>query len=590
MAINFLDTITVNSGTGSASTIIATGVRPVTITGGAIGSVAIGGSSGGWATGYLFTGYSGTNRGGFGAFGGGDSLTYYYIGDAYNDTTMVVQQNAGNVGIGTTSQTAKLDVNGDTIVRGNVGINGATSIDSPLDIAAASTGNNALFQKWYYSPNAETYNLQLKQTVTAGVVRYNFSMVNNSTAYNDVLVLDRGNVGIGTTSPSDGDLTIGTPKLHVAVGGTSGTFNLAARFQSTTSDADNTGTSILINSSNDRGLLIKAGRKDGDREVAYFDVVTSVGNTTNMLTMGKFSSAYNVGIGTNTPSQKLTVAGTIMSTATSNPTLILQDTTHSDITIKGDSGTFSVSNANVGQNITMLYNGSVGIGTTSPSAKLHVTGGYLRLEGVGCGIQMPDTSGNPLLAITTDQNTFAGCNIVNGWGNSSNTGVGVGTTRSDGTAFQVKTGVTLSAGLATNSGTQRLIVYGSGGTKLTKSLGVGTSNPSNTTGRIDASNDIVAYSSSDIRLKDNIKSIDKALDKVNKIQGIEFDWIEKEEVHGNSGHDVCVIAQEIEKVLPEVVDTRDNGYKAVKYEKLVPLLIEAIKDLSKQVDGLKRLI
>ena len=133
-------------------------------------------------------------------------------------------------------------------------------------------------------------------------------------------------------------------------------------------------------------------------------------------------------------------------------------------------------------------------------------------------------------------------------------------------------------------------VYGSGGTKLTKSLGVGTSNTSNTTGRIDASNDIVAYSSSDIRLKDNIKSIDKALDKVNKIQGIEFDWIEKEEVHGNSGHDVGVIAQEIEKVLPEVVDTRDNGYKAVKYEKLVPLLIEAIKDLSKQVDGLKRLI
>lgn len=233
--------------------------------------------------------------------------------------------------------------------------------------------------------------------------------------------------------------------------------------------------------------------------------------------------------------------------------------------------------------------GNVGIGTTSPSAKLHVSSGYLKVEGIGCGIQMPDTSGNPLFAITTDQNTFAGCNIVNGWANSSNTGVGVGTTRSDGTAFQVRTGITLSSGIATNSGTQRLVVNGNGGTKITKSLGVGA-NASTTTGRIDASNDIVAYSSSDIRLKDNIKSIDKALDKVNKIQGIEFDWVEKEEVHGNSGHDVGVIAQEIEKVLPEVVDTRDNGYKAVKYEKLVPLLIEAIKDLSRQVDGLKRLI
>ena len=122
------------------------------------------------------------------------------------------------------------------------------------------------------------------------------------------------------------------------------------------------------------------------------------------------------------------------------------------------------------------------------------------------------------------------------------------------------------------------------------SIAVGNISNSATDGRIDASNDIVAYSTSDIRLKDNIKSIDKALDKVNSIQGIEFDWIEKEEVHGNSGHDVGVIAQEIEKILPDVVTTRDNGYKAVKYEKIVPLLIEAIKDLSKQVDGLKRLI
>ena len=122
------------------------------------------------------------------------------------------------------------------------------------------------------------------------------------------------------------------------------------------------------------------------------------------------------------------------------------------------------------------------------------------------------------------------------------------------------------------------------------SLAVGNISNSATDGRIDASNDIVAYSTSDIRLKDNIKKIDKALDKVNSIQGIEFDWVEKEEVHGNSGHDIGVIAQEIEKVLPDVVTTRDNGYKAVKYEKIVPLLIEAIKDLSKQVEDLKRLI
>ena len=52
----------------------------------------------------------------------------------------------------------------------------------------------------------------------------------------------------------------------------------------------------------------------------------------------------------------------------------------------------------------------------------------------------------------------------------------------------------------------------------------------------------------------------------------------------DSGEDVGVIAQEIESVLPQIVKTRDNGYKAVQYEKLVPLLIEAIKDLNNKLN------
>ena len=58
-------------------------------------------------------------------------------------------------------------------------------------------------------------------------------------------------------------------------------------------------------------------------------------------------------------------------------------------------------------------------------------------------------------------------------------------------------------------------------------------------------------------------------------------------IHGNEGHDVGVLAQELEKVLPEVVTTRDNGYKAVKYEKIIPLLVEAIKELQAEVQELK---
>jgi hypothetical protein len=58
-------------------------------------------------------------------------------------------------------------------------------------------------------------------------------------------------------------------------------------------------------------------------------------------------------------------------------------------------------------------------------------------------------------------------------------------------------------------------------------------------------------------------------------------------IHENEGHDIGVIAQEIEKIFPEVVTTRDNGYKAVKYEKLVAFLIQAIKELKTEVDNLK---
>ena len=103
-------------------------------------------------------------------------------------------------------------------------------------------------------------------------------------------------------------------------------------------------------------------------------------------------------------------------------------------------------------------------------------------------------------------------------------------------------------------------------------------------GLISASGDIIAFASSDERLKDNITPIDGALDKVNQIGGYGFDWNDNSE---HSGHDVGVIAQEIEKVLPELVVDRKDGYKAVRYDKIVALLINAIKEQQLQIDELK---
>jgi hypothetical protein len=108
------------------------------------------------------------------------------------------------------------------------------------------------------------------------------------------------------------------------------------------------------------------------------------------------------------------------------------------------------------------------------------------------------------------------------------------------------------------------------------------------TGTLSSNGDVIAYASSDKRLKDNITPISNALDKVNSIGGYEFDWNNKQETY--EGHDVGIIAQEVENVLPEVVTTREDGYKAVKYEKIVPLLIEAIKEQQKQINELKDII
>lgn len=125
------------------------------------------------------------------------------------------------------------------------------------------------------------------------------------------------------------------------------------------------------------------------------------------------------------------------------------------------------------------------------------------------------------------------------------------------------------------------------------SLGVGTA-ASGTAGEIRANNNITAYYSSDASLKENVKPIEHALDKLMSINGVEFDWTEDYiNRHGGEDnyfvrrHDVGVIAQEIEKVLPEVVATRGDGTKAVKYDRIVALLIEAIKELKAEVDCLK---
>jgi hypothetical protein len=210
-------------------------------------------------------------------------------------------------------------------------------------------------------------------------------------------------------------------------------------------------------------------------------------------------------------------------------------------------------------------------GVISSSAQLTTTfdSRYLNTGGDGvvsgsAQIDVASTTGDIALGTRTSGNYVA--TITAGTGVSS-----TGATTGEGIAHTISIG----QAVATSSNVQF------------NSLGVGMA-ASATAGRIDATNDVVAFSSSDIRFKENIKPIENAIDKIRKISGNTYDWKEENKIeHGYEGNDVGVIAQEIEAVLPQLVQTRESGYKAVKYDKLVALLIEGIKEQQLQIEQLR---
>jgi len=188
------------------------------------------------------------------------------------------------------------------------------------------------------------------------------------------------------------------------------------------------------------------------------------------------------------------------------------------------------------------------------SATGNITGNYF----VGNGSQLTGLSGSSITNGTSNVSVVA---------SGGNVSVGVG-----GTANII---------LATTTGSR------------TTSLGVGTA-PSGTTGEIRATNDIIAFYSSDRKLKENIQDIPDALDKVLAIGGKTFDWTDDYIAkHGGADgyfvkkSDFGVIAQDVQAVFPQAVRTREDGTLAVDYEKLVALAFAAIVELKQEIASLK---
>ena len=173
---------------------------------------------------------------------------------------------------------------------------------------------------------------------------------------------------------------------------------------------------------------------------------------------------------------------------------------------------------------------------------------------------------------------------------SSNTIIGGSTTTSDlflqSTSGTGSTGADIHFLVGNNGATEALTILNNG------NVGIGTSSPSeklDVTGNIKATGTITP---SDERFKKNIEPLKNNLQKLLMLNGVSYYW--KQNEFSNRGftnqQQIGFIAQDVEKVFPQVVHTGNDGYKGLDYAKLIPVLAEAIKEQQKEIEALKKMI
>ncbi len=273
---------------------------------------------------------------------------------------------SGNVGIGTTNPIKKLQVNGSILVKNN---SGYTQYDGQGNVATLLN----------LTPNNE---LTVGQAIHVDSMSFNVGGTDDA-----IFINSSANVGIGTASPYAYDTT--TTKLHVRNAGSSGSISEVARLEGA-SDADGSGAILRIGTSNDRGIYLEGGRTGS---VPYASIGTTEYN--GAKTEGiRITSTGNVGIGTNSPSADLHVNGDVQigSSTSANAYGALQVNQTSNVDEEGiailsasagrsiriwvDETKSYINSGNGGSGDLILNEGAgnVGIGTTNPSAKLHVAG------------------------------------------------------------------------------------------------------------------------------------------------------------------------------------------------------------------------
>jgi len=470
-----------------------------------------------------------------GALNDGSFRIYNEGGAGYSLTL----NNSGKLGLGTTDPQEKLDIAG-----GNI------RLDDGFSIRWATT-------------DANIGRVRISGNEASDFIQF---VTDNS----EKMRLTNTGLSIGTTTPLD--------KLHVANG------NIRVQGLSNVSEIK---LQTNGNESYNPFGIIRALR-DTNTGAADFgsselNFLTNVSSATTPTVRMVIDSDGDVGIGTDDPGYKLDVNGSAKVTAlginaapdaylsslnarlaiggnivinTASPLLYLRangGTTISDIRYQNS---LRLTNGSGSTHLTISSGGKVGIGTTSNTTiPLHVntTGSatVIKAQGIAATIEIESgTAGNATLYqrpnTTGDKEAEFRCTLGSTYGWSWKDDNATSTSR---------------------------IKY----MKLDQ-------NP----GTLTVKGDVVAYGSpSDRSLKENIKPIDSALDKVMKLQGVTFDWKPKEDVILDIKEDIGFIAQDVQKVVPELIRENSNGLLSMRHQGVAPILLEAIKELKAEIDLLK---
>ena len=455
--------------------------------------------------------------------GNNDRSLHFYT---CNLERLIVNAN-GNVGIGTTQPLNKLEIVGKAIITDKLGIG-------------------------TYLPN---YSVDISGDINlSGDIRKNGTILGLSgdslwtSNIDGGIYYTEGNLGIGTHIPMNALDVYG----DIYTTGTLTCANLSVIGDFVTMNTVTSNTEQMVITNDGTGPALKVIQSGNNSVAEFYDNESGV-----VMYIGNLG---NVGLGTNTPTQKLDVRGNIYSSDSLSCSNVFADgligigtnTPTQRLDVRGNiysSGNITCSN--------VFVDGLMGLGTINPTQKLDVRGNIYSSGTITCSnisiigdfVTMNTVTSNTEQIVITNDGTGPALKVIQ----SGNNSVAEFYDSESGIAMYIGNLGNVGIG-TTNMTAGKLVVYG---------------------GDIYCQEDIVG--GSDIRYKTNIRTIENSIEIINSLRGVRYDRV------SNNKASFGVIAQEVEKIIPEVIRTDIGDYKGVVYTQIIPILIEAIKKLEERI-------